>query len=225
MSTTAKDNAPRTRGVFFMSQGSHVFLFKCVYSSAMNFAVSILVGVLLLGGAVLYFAGGGTEQNETADTSDEVTDEMENTEPGVVVERGEIKRTGNVSTPTAGAIDLSGQGLTRVPDSVFDVRNTEILDVSHNELDGALQAEVRHLSNLRILDLSDNNFTGVPAEVGQLAKLEILDLSNNPITGLPHELGNLKNLQMLDLRGTDYSAQDLEVIRAGLSANVDIRTD
>ena len=88
-----------------------------------------------------------------------------------------------------------------------------------------MQGEVRFLKNLHTLDLSDNNFTGVPAEVGQLSRLEILDLSNNPLTGLPNEIGNLKNLKVLDLRGTSYSTQDLEVIRQGLSSGVDIRVD
>lgn len=122
-------------------------------------------------------------------------------------------------------LDLSNQGLTKVPATVFNKTDIEELDLSGNKLDGALQAEVRHMQNLRVLDLSDNNFTGLPAEVGQLGKLEILDLSNNPITGLPYEIGNLKNLKVLDLRGTNYSEQDLGVIKQGLSASVEIRVD
>jgi leucine-rich repeat protein SHOC2 len=81
---------------------------------------------------------------------------------------------------------------------------------------------VRHLQQLRTLDLSDNQFTGVPAEVGQLRKLEVLDLSNNQLTGLPHELGNLQNLQVLDLRGNNISEYDLDVIRSGLPESVNI---
>lgn len=90
-------------------------------------------------------------------------------------------------------------------------------------LPGALSAEVRFLQELRVLDLSDNRFTGVPAEIGQLTQLEILDLSHNPITGLPHELGNLQNLKVLNLRDTNYSRQDLDFIRNRLSASVEIQ--
>jgi Leucine-rich repeat (LRR) protein len=125
----------------------------------------------------------------------------------------------------AGALDLSGKNLSAVPEYVFGRTDIEALDLSHNNLSGALQAEVRHLQNLKTLDLSDNKFTGVPAEVGQLKNLQILDLSNNPISGLPYELGNLENLRLLDLRGTKYSNQDLEVIKKDLPAGVQIKTN
>ena len=131
----------------------------------------------------------------------------------------------SVSTVLGTRLDLSGKGLAQVPGYVFARADVEVLDLSRNNLSGALPAEVRRLSRLTTLDLSDNHFTGVPAEVGQLAQLEVLDLSNNPITGLPHELGNLKNLRTLDLSGTDYSEYDLAIIRESLGEGVDIKTD
>jgi len=76
-----------------------------------------------------------------------------------------------------------------------------------------------------VLDLSNNNFTGVPAEIGQLQQLEVLNLANNQLTGLPYELGNLANLQLLDLRGNQYAAQDLARIKETLPANVQILAD
>lgn len=96
------------------------------------------------------------------------------------------------------------------------------LNLSGRGLTGSLKAEVRLLTELRELDLSNNNFTGLPAEIGQLAKLEKLNLSNNPLTGLPQELGNLRNLQQLDLRDTQYSEHDLNIIKAGLAPSVQI---
>ncbi len=106
-----------------------------------------------------------------------------------------------------------------VPD---DIR---ILDLSDRSLNGSLKAEVRHLTSLRELNLSNNNFTGLPAEVGQLSQLEVLNLSHNPFTGLPYELGNLKKLKVLDLRGTQYAEQDLVVITSSLPSTVQILTD
>jgi len=127
---------------------------------------------------------------------------------------------------SAGAsLDLSGQGLTKVPESVFSRTSLESLDVSNNNLTGSLQAEVRQLQNLKVLDLSNNQFTGVPAEVGQLSNLEVLDLSNNELTGLPYELANLSNLKVLKLKGNDYSTADLAVIKQNLSATTIIETE
>lgn len=122
-------------------------------------------------------------------------------------------------------VDMSNQGLLKVPESVFNSTNTELLDVSHNNLDGSLQAEVRHLQKLKVLDLSHNNFTGVPAEIGQLSELVTLDLSHNPLTGLPHELGNLKKLKTLNLQGTQYSNHDLDIIRKGLPITTEVLVD
>lgn len=119
--------------------------------------------------------------------------------------------------------DLSGQNLTLVPAVIFSETEIEYLDLSNNNLTGALPAEVRLLKNLKILDLSQNDFTGLPAEIGQLQNLEVLNLSGNPITGLPSELGNLMNLKLLDLSETNYSNQDLEVIKKGLPSNAVIK--
>lgn len=122
-------------------------------------------------------------------------------------------------------LDLSGKGLTEVSATVFAQTSITGLDLSHNKLTGALQAEVRHLKNLKTLDLSNNQFTGVPAEVGQLQLLEILDLSNNQLTGLPNELGNLTNLKQLNLSGNEYSEVDLAAIRKKLPATTIVTVD
>jgi len=128
----------------------------------------------------------------------------------------------NVKIDIDKVLNFSNQKLTKIPDFIFAKTNLEELDVSNNQLTGAVQAEIRHLQNLKVLNLSNNQMTGVPAEIGQLSNLEVLNLSNNQLTGLPYELGNLKNLQTLNLSGNNYSEQDLEVIKKGLPADVNI---
>ncbi len=119
-------------------------------------------------------------------------------------------------------LNLSNQGLTSIPSYVFNRADLEELNVSHNSLTGAIQSQIGKLKNLKIIDASYNQMTGVPAEVGQLQKLQILDLSYNQLTGLPYELGNLSNLKTLNLSGNSYSQQDLDYIRDKLPPTVNI---
>lgn len=119
-------------------------------------------------------------------------------------------------------LDLNGRNLDKVPSYVFSESTLEELDVSNNNLTGALPSEIGNLKNLKILKAGNNKMTGVPAEVGHLEKLEILDLSDNQLTGLPYELGDLKNLRILNLSGNNYSEQDLEIIKNKLPSSVEI---
>ncbi len=124
-----------------------------------------------------------------------------------------------------GAIEVSTGGGGRsisIYDGVSVPSGSTKVDLSGRGLSGSLKAEIRHVSGLQELDLSNNNFTGLPAEVGQLSQLRILNLSNNPFTGLPHELGNLKNLQTLDLRGTSASQFDVDMIKSNLPSSVEV---
>ncbi len=121
--------------------------------------------------------------------------------------------------------DIFSTKQVAIYDGIKVSSSVEKVDLSGRGLTGSLKAEIRQLNNLKELDLSDNQFTGLPAEVGQLSRLQVLNLSNNPLTGLPYELGNLSNLKTLDLRGTNYSQTDLNIIRQGLSNSVQILVD
>lgn len=137
---------------------------------------------------------------------------------------GKTTENGSPTSAVGDTLDLSNKGLTKVPGYVFDSRALVGLNLSTNALEGAMPSQVGQLKNLKVLNLSNNKFTGVPAEIGQLKNLEILNLSNNQLTGLPNELGNLSNLKLLDLSGNDYSEADLSGIRAKLPASTVIVT-
>lgn len=133
-----------------------------------------------------------------------------------------IDNTNNEMISENKVLDLSNQGLASIPSYVFNKINIEELNVSHNSLTGAIQSQIGQLKNLKVLNASYNQMTGVPAEVGQLQNLQILDLSYNQLTGLPNELGNLNKLKTLNLTGNAYSQQDLDAIRAKLPSTVNI---
>ena len=122
-------------------------------------------------------------------------------------------------------IDLSNKNVSEVSKDLLDNSSVTTLNVSGNNIKGALPAEIRKLINLEVLNASDNDMTGIPAEIGQLSKLRIANFANNDISGLPQEIGNLKNLETLDLRGNpNVSRQDLSQIRSQIP-NATVLTD
>lgn len=180
----------------------------------------LLLVAIIVAGIVLRFNAENTIINEVNEAN-EVGSEQKTQEPAqndLVTEKTPMREVAQST------LDLSNKGLTKTPSSVFEETGTVMLDLSHNRLEGSLQAEIRFLKNLKTLDLSYNNFTGVPAEIGQLSNLEVLNLSHNKITGLPYELGNLQNLKVLNLSGNAYSEYDLGIIKNALPKNTTIIT-
>jgi len=122
------------------------------------------------------------------------------------------------SSITGKTANYSGRGLTKFPDQVLNDTSITVLNLSNNDLTGALPSQIQNLINLQELNVSNNQMTGIPAEVGRLNNLKILNYANNKITGLPNEIGNLTQLQLLDLRGNpNVSQHDLAEIRAKLT--------
>ena len=171
----------------------------------MKYLPAIIIIIVLLGGSV-YMANNRMSSSTDKD----------------VIPQGDTQS--QTEQKISYSLDLSNTGLKKVPMDVFSKVALESLDVSNNQLEGSLQAEIRHLQKLKILDLSNNKFSGVPAEIGQLQSLEVLNLSNNQITGLPYELGNLSNLKFLDLSGNQYSEADLAIIRKTLPKDTVVKT-
>ncbi|KAF3433852.1 hypothetical protein FNV43_RR24955 [Rhamnella rubrinervis] len=74
-------------------------------------------------------------------------------------------------------------------------------------LGGKINPSLRNLNYLNYLDLSWNDFEGIPIPsfVGSLKSLIHLDLSNAGFGGLiPHQLGNLSCIRYLNLEGSFY---------------------
>ena len=161
----------------------------------MNKLLITVVGILVIAAGIVGYSLRGSDDSTSTSTD------------------GTTKTASSSSGKTA---DYSSKGLSEFPKDILKDKKITVLDLSDNNLTGAIPAEIHDLANLVRLDLSDNQMTGIPAEVGQLRKLKVLDYSNNQITGLPMELGNLTQLEVLDLSGNNVSQQDLAGIRSKL---------
>jgi len=172
--------------------------------------LGVLVVVVAVLGYLVIFGNNSTDKNDDKSSG---------------ISNSETAENENVQESSGKKLDLSNQGLSSLDMSIFEDNSITELDVSGNNLTGALPAEIRKLSNLEILRASNNNLTGIPAEIGQLSKLKYVDFSNNDISGLPLEIGNMSSLETFDLIGNpNVSTYDLGQIKPKVP-NAEFLTD
>ena len=183
----------------------------------MKYKVGIVIALILAGGVYLGLKSTNSEKTP-----------------------GSANQTSQPSSSNATLLDLSGKGLTQVTSDIYGKTNTTdlilsnnsiktlpsemgkmtkvvLFKIDHNLLEGSLIGEIRQMSQLKTLDVSYNNMTGMPAEIGQLSNLETLNYSYNNITGLPNELSNLKNnLKVFNLTGNPLSQDAVSKLKASL---------
>nr|XP_034569045.1 receptor protein-tyrosine kinase CEPR2-like isoform X1 [Setaria viridis] len=103
---------------------------------------------------------------------------------------------------------LAESGLTgAMPESIFGLAALETLDMSMNNLAGAIPAAIGNLRNLWKIELYKNNLTGeLPPELGKLAKLREIDVSRNQISGgIPPAFAALKGFTVIQLYHNNLS--------------------
>lgn len=161
------------------------------------------------GGSTTSTSGAGTEANVKSSANAKVLD---------LSNSGLTKVTSDIYGKTATTdLILSNNNIQTLPSEMGKMVNVVVFKIDHNILDGSLIGEIRQMSKLKILDVSDNNMTGMPAEIGQLSNLETLDYSNNKITGLPNELSHLKNsLKEFNLTGNPLSQAQISKLKTEL---------
>ena len=124
-----------------------------------------------------------------------------------------LNRWHGVTTNRSGRVielDLSENELSgAIPAELGDLTFLESLNLSKNQLRGDIPPELGNLSNLRALALFDNNLRGpIPPDVALLANLRWLVLLHNELTGsIPPELGRLEKLEWLYLWGNQLSGE------------------
>uniref|UniRef100_A0A673CUJ4 Leucine-rich repeat protein SHOC-2 n=1 Tax=Sphaeramia orbicularis TaxID=375764 RepID=A0A673CUJ4_9TELE len=122
----------------------------------------------------------------------------------------------------SGQLNLSGRGLTEVPQNVYRLNIDTPEEAQQNVSFGAsdrwweqtdltklllssnqlthLSDDIRLLPALTTLDLHDNQLKSLPGALGELLELQQLRLSHNQLTSVPVEVCTLKNLRSLTLQ-------------------------
>jgi C-terminal of Roc, COR, domain/Ras of Complex, Roc, domain of DAPkinase/Leucine rich repeat len=96
------------------------------------------------------------------------------------------------------ALFLSSNHLTSLPDSILSLSQLNTLFLSNNEL-SSLPDSILSLSQLTALFLSSNRLISLPDSISSLLQLNTLYLSNNQLSNLPSSTTSLTKLTTLDL--------------------------
>ncbi|MBN3940473.1 COR domain-containing protein [Nostoc sp. NMS9] len=107
-------------------------------------------------------------------------------------------------------LDFSGKGLTTLPPEFGQLTNLRSLNLYNNQL-SSLSPEIGQLTNLQSLNFNHNQLSSLPPKIGQLTNLRLLDLNNNRLSSLPPEFGQLTNLQSLYLSSNQLSSLPPEI--------------
>jgi len=93
---------------------------------------------------------------------------------------------------------IVGVGISDLPESIQQLRNLEILDVSKNCISW-LPSSFTCLSKLRVLNISNNCLYILPLDFNRLQGLQHLLVSHNKISQLPESIEVVGNLVTLDI--------------------------
>jgi internalin A len=96
------------------------------------------------------------------------------------------------------SLDLSGLGLTELPESIAQLSQLQWLTLIGNQLT-TLPESVAQLSKLQMLNLGVNKLTTLPEPITRLPELRTLFLTYNQLTTLPESITRLSKLQALSL--------------------------
>ncbi|XP_062898569.1 leucine-rich repeat and death domain-containing protein 1-like [Mobula hypostoma] len=86
-----------------------------------------------------------------------------------------------------------------LPDELCNLTNLKELDISNNELK-AIPARIGEMKNLEKLVAAYNNITYLPKSLTELVKLKCINIRGNKLSSLPSDFGQLQSLEEIDLK-------------------------
>jgi Leucine-rich repeat (LRR) protein len=116
----------------------------------------------------------------------------------------------------------------KIPASLKNLKNLEVLDCAFNTLEGTLPDELSDLGQLKVLKLEMNGLQGkLPENFTSMLNLEELILFDNKLEGnIPESISAAKNLKILDLSNNYFEgnlpenmASLVKLTNLGLSGN------
>lgn len=141
------------------------------------------------------------------------------------------------------AVFIVDNNLSKIPDSVFLKENLSILSISQEGFTlypplsslgsdsiskmplNKLPEQLGELKNLEYLKISGSAIKKLPSSFSKLKNIEKLDISLNSGLKIINEIDKLKKLpqlKYLNIFGTDFSEQELEIIKKTLNKRVKI---
>ncbi|KAG1707432.1 hypothetical protein DVH05_026632 [Phytophthora capsici] len=94
---------------------------------------------------------------------------------------------------------ISGNKLSRLPNSITLLENLEALHIDENQLE-YLPERIGNLRKLHVLNAHSNQLASLPPSFGSLENMQNLDLKKNRLESTGDALGTLSRLKFLDLR-------------------------
>ena len=120
---------------------------------------------------------------------------------------------------TVKTLDLGKNQLTRLPESIGQLKSLRYLSLDNNQL-AALPKSIGQLKSLEGLYLGINQLSTLPESIGQLAALKNLILSNNQLATLPESIGQLESLEELYLKRNYLTIPPIQ-LQVGITVTIE----
>lgn len=119
-------------------------------------------------------------------------------------------------------LNLANQGLTQLFPDIETISNLEVLDLSNNHFH-IIPPELYRLNNLKELNMSNVHMHQSPAGISELKNLVRLNLSANGLTELREEISELHNLKYLDLSNNSLTTMYPAVVKLTQLVSLNLR--